>query len=159
MSMVANYLEADLKLIEYFMNKPEDELFERIDELNYDDKENVCYLDKNWDGVHFLLTSQIMGQWAEKSLLNIFIFGDLELSDEYIAIIKPDLVKKVAEKVNSLDVEELLRSFDPLKFEKAEIYGTWLEEDKVYIIEHFNHLRDFYNKVAKNDNGIIVSIF
>lgn len=69
------------------------------------------------------------------------------------------------EKINAIIIDSYLKDFSMEKFEKKNIYPKiWddesLKEDTVKSISlYFEDLRTFYNEAAKNNNGILITIY
>ncbi len=164
MGLIANYFEAELDLLEDLKDISLEELMEMIEEIEEDETLPVCDIDKTWDGLHFLLTEKTIDESNKIDYLSMFIAGEITLNDEeMIAIIMPDQLKNILEEVNKCNIEEKLKGFDPVKFSEADIYPKiWIEEDRDYLstelLESFQELKNFYNEVAYNNNGIIVTI-
>ncbi|EEV89422.1 Domain of uncharacterised function (DUF1877) [Cardiobacterium hominis] len=69
------------------------------------------------------------------------------------------------EKINAIIIDSYLKDFSMEKFEKKNIYPKiWddesLKEDTIKSISlYFEDLRTFYNEAAKNNNGILITIY
>ena len=69
------------------------------------------------------------------------------------------------EKIKAIIIDSYLKDFSMEKFEKKNIYPKiWddesLKEDTVKSISlYFEDLRTFYNEAAKNNNGILITIY
>jgi hypothetical protein len=69
------------------------------------------------------------------------------------------------EKINAIIINSYLKDFSMEKFEKKNIYPKiWddesLKEDTIKSISlYFEDLRTFYNEAAKNNNGILITIY
>ena len=69
------------------------------------------------------------------------------------------------EKINAIIIDSYLKDFSMEKFQKKNISPKiWddvsLKEDTVKSISlYFEDLRTFYNEAAKNNNGILITIY
>ena len=69
------------------------------------------------------------------------------------------------EKINAIIIDSYLKDFSMEKFEKKNRYPKiWddesLKEDTIKSISlYFEDLRTFYNEAAKNNNGILITIY
>ena len=69
------------------------------------------------------------------------------------------------EKINAIIIDSYLKDFSMEKFEKKNIYPKiWddesLKEDTIKSISlYFEDLRTFYNEAAKNNNGILITVY
>ena len=145
-----------------------DDFFETIEELEEKDGTELCDIDKMWDALHFLLNglSAIYGA-PEDNLLSEFIIGSEsfdEESEEFARYIPTEKVIEIDKKLNETNFQDYLKNFDMNKFKENNIYpDIWdYTEEKEEIIEelseHFENLKEFYNKVAENKNIVVVTI-
>ncbi|WP_338935941.1 YfbM family protein [Fusobacterium polymorphum] len=145
-----------------------DNFFETIEELEEKDGTALCDIDKMWDALHFLLNgfSAIYGA-PEDNLLSEFIIGSESFNDEaeeFARYIPTEKVIKIAKKLNEINFEDYLKDFDMNKFAENGIYpDIWSYDDEREEImeelsEHFETLKEFYNKVAENKNIVVITI-
>ena len=145
-----------------------DDFFETIEELEEKDGTELCDIDKMWDALHFLLNelSAIYGA-PEDNLLSKFIIGSENFNDEaeeFARYIPTEKVIEIDKKLNETNFQDYLKNFDMNKFKENNIYpDIWdYTEEKEEIMEelseHFENLKEFYNKVAKNKNIVVVTI-
>ena len=145
-----------------------DDFFETIEELEEKDGTELCDIDKMWDALHFLLNglSAIYGA-PEDNLLSEFIIGSESFNDEaeeFARYIPTEKVIEIAKKLNEINFQDYLKNFDMNKFKENNIYpDIWdYTEEKEEIMEelseHFENLKEFYNKVAENNNIVVVTI-
>lgn len=145
-----------------------DDFFETIEELEEKDGTELCDIDKMWDALHFLLNglSAIYGA-PEDNLLSEFIIGSESFNDEaeeFARYIPTEKVIKIAKKLNEINFEDYLKDFDMNKFAENGIYpDIWSYDDEREEImeelsEHFETLKEFYNKVAENKNIVVITI-
>ena len=145
-----------------------DDFFETIEELEEKDGTELCDIDKMWDALHFLLNglSALYGD-PQDNILSEFIIGSKcfdDDSEEFARYIPTERVAEIANKLNEIDFQDYLKDFDMNKFAENGIYpDIWdYTEEKEEIMEelseHFDNLKEFYNKVAKNENIVVVTI-
>ena len=145
-----------------------DDFFETIEELEEKDETELCDIDKMWDALHFLLNglSALYGD-LQDNILSEFIIGSKcfdDDSEEFKRYIPTERVAEIADKLNEIDFQDYLKDFDMNKFAENGIYpDIWeYDEEREEIMEelseHFDNLKEFYNKVAKNENIVVVTI-
>ena len=145
-----------------------DDFFETIKELEEKDGTELCDIDKMWDALHFLINgiSAIYGA-TEDNILSEFIIGSENFNDEseeFQRYIPTERVIEIAKKLNEINFQDYLKNFDMTNFAENGIYpDIWdYTEEKEEIMEelseHFENLKEFYNKVAKNKNIVVVTI-
>ena len=145
-----------------------DNFFETIEELEEKDGTELCDIDKMWDALHFLLNglSALYGD-PQDNILSEFIIGSKcfdDDSEEFARYIPTERVAEIANKLNEIDFQDYLKDFDMNKFAENGIYpDIWeYDEEREEIMEelseHFENLKEFYNKVAENKNIVVVTI-
>lgn len=140
-----------------------EDLFEKIEDLQEDGNCKFVDIGKMWDGLHFLLTNVSASEPIENNEISEFIVGVEVLNDDdFIAFSNTKDVKRIIEKINQINFDEFEHTFSPKKFKQKEIYpDIWRDENKEYLFkelkESFILLKKFYNE-NKNQN-IIVSIY
>ena len=166
MGMYAMYQEVKKEDFKKLLES--DDFFETIEELEEKDGTELCDIDKMWDALHFLLNglSAIYGA-PEDNLLSEFIIGSESFNDEaeeFARYIPTEKVIKIAKKLNEINFEDYLKDFDMNKFAENGIYpDIWSYDDEREEImeelsEHFETLKEFYNKVAENKNIVVITI-
>ena len=166
MGMYAMYQEVKKEDFKKLLES--DDFFETIEDLEEKDGTELCDIDKMWDALHFLLNglSALYGD-PQDNILSEFIIGSKcfdDDSEEFKRYIPTERVAEIADKLNEIDFQDYLKDFDMNKFAKNGIYpDIWdYTEEKEEIMEelseHFDNLKEFYNKVAKNENIVVVTI-
>jgi len=136
--------------------------------LEEKDGTELCDIDKMWDALHFLINgiSAIYGA-TEDNILSEFIIGSENFNDEseeFQRYIPTERVIEIAKKLNEINFQDYLKNFDMTNFAENGIYpDIWdyieeKEEIMEELSEHFENLKEFYNKVAKNKNIVVVTI-
>ena len=166
MGMYAMYQEVKKEDFKKLLES--DDFFETIEELEEKDGTELCDIDKMWDALHFLLNglSALYGD-PQDNILSEFIIGSKcfdDDSEEFTRYIPTERVAEIANKLNEIDFQDYLKDFDMNKFAENGIYpDIWeYDEEREEIMEelseHFETLKEFYNKVAKNKNIVVVTI-
>ena len=166
MGMYAMYQE--IKKEDFKKLLESDDFFETIEELEEKDGTELCDIDKMWDALHFLLNglSALYGE-PQDNILSEFIIGSKNFDDnseEFKRYIPTERVAEITNKLNEIDFQDYLKDFDMNKFAENGIYpDIWsYDEEREEIMEelseHFETLKEFYNKVAKNKNIVVVTI-
>ena len=166
MGMYAMYQEVKKEDFKKLLES--DDFFETIEDLEEKDGTELCDIDKMWDALHFLLNglSAIHGT-PEDNILSEFIIGSesfVEESEDFTRYIPTERVIKIAKKLNEINFEDYLKDFDMNKFAENGIYpDIWSYDDEREEImeelsEHFETLKEFYNKVAENKNIVVITI-
>ena len=166
MGMYAMYQEVKKEDFKKLLES--DDFFETIEELEEKDGTELCDIDKMWDALHFLLNglSALYGD-PQDNILSEFIIGSKNFDDdseEFKRYIPTERVIEIAKKLNEINFEDYLKDFDMNKFAENGIYpDIWsYDEEKEEIMEelseHFENLKEFYNKVAENKNIVVVTI-
>ena len=163
MGMCAVYQE--IKQDDFKKLLESNDLFETLEELEEKDGTELCDIDKMWNAIFFLLTGEPYS--SEDSLFNELIFGSENFDDESEEVaryIPTERVIDIAKKLNEINFQDYLKDFDMTNFAENGIYpDIWdYTEEKEEIMEelskHFENLKEFYNKVAKNKNIVVVTI-
>ena len=125
--------------------------------------ESTLDIDKSWHGIHFLLTGS---PWEGKPPLSYVVLGGqpMDIIDmEYgpPRYITNEQVKEVYKALIQLPIDEIVQSYNAVKFEAAEIYpGIWGEEGQEleYLLNYINQIISFLELAVKNDQSIIFYI-
>ena len=166
MGMYAMYQEVKKEDFKKLLES--DDFFETIENLEEKDGTELCDIDKMWDALHFLLNglSALYGD-PQDNILSEFIIGSKNFDDdseEFTRYIPTERVAEIANKLNKIDFQDYLKDFDMNKFAENGIYpDIWeYDEEREEIMEelseHFETLKEFYNKVAENKNIVVVTI-
>jgi hypothetical protein len=129
-------------------------------------KREVLSLEKAWHGVHYLLAGA-----AEPGpeLRSQAVLGGVELGDDPEGFsgygparyFRAAQVRELNEELRRPDVEsEAAARFDPAKMSQLRIYPGWRagEQDKEWLMDAFQRLRDFYLSAAAQGRAIITCL-
>ena len=165
MGLIACYMEADAAIVNELKQRPSEERFEYLEELEEDGVQEVFDMDKMWDAVHYLLTVERSLHLCKKDLLSEAIFGHSILEEEE-GILSYSTFEQVAlmvEELDKVDTKTVFEHFDPKALKKQGVYpDIWLTVDKEEVakemIAAFHGLRAFYHQMAEKKKMVIVSI-
>ena len=128
----------------------------------------MFFIDKLWDGLHFLLTKVTASEPLEGNPLSEAIVGVKNFSDEedadFIAYILPESVWTIMNELERFDIDGAIEGFQPKEFAQAGIYpNIWMHENKEELRkelkECFLALVHFYQKAVEMKKAVIVSIY
>jgi hypothetical protein len=133
------------------------ELVEAIEEAW--DEDNLAECDKAWDAMHRLLTDGALEFGNGPEPLRHCVLGPNQLHDEddyIVSLVSPDEVKAVARAlmgITEASFAERYRTIVPHDY--APEYG---DEDRDYTWEHFQGVRELYQKAAKRDRFVLFTV-
>lgn len=124
---------------------------------------NNLYLDKSWDGIHFLLTGKKDLQRDQKNIISYALGGEKTIDDSDFPIITyltADKVVSVAELLNKIPIKEFLARYNGKSMKENDIYPRleWSKDDADYLIIYFEQLKKFYQDAAKEKKAILISV-
>lgn len=145
----------------YVVNKRSESKLDRISGLQ---SENELWLDKAWHGIHFLLTGSA---WEGKEPLNFLVVAGeaIKGTDNGYGedrAFTSEQVKNIDKELQGISKEEFESRFDSAKMMEEDIYPTiWdrpKEEDDTlgYISEYFVEMKQYINRIAEQNMGMIV---
>ena len=163
MGMIANYQAvSDMEFEQGFD-------LDDVESLQEKEDAEICDIDKMWDALHFLLTGKSAAEPLENNLISEAIVGQFlasgEDTGEFIAGIRSDRVKEIAEALQTIDFEGYIEQFNMNKFAENEIYpDIWEYEEEADEIKDdlrlsFESLKKFYEKMSKQGSAVLVSIY
>jgi hypothetical protein len=127
-----------------------------------DEPEYSIDVDKAWDVIHFMLTSQAKGT---EDPLSWAVLGGEEIGEEVgygpARFLSPDQVQAVAAALEKLSIEEFVRGFKPAEMTVAEVYpvGIWERDGQDgldYVLENYQHMVTFYRDTASRGDGAVL---
>lgn len=168
MGMLACYMEADRELIERLKTESGEEIFETIEEIDEEGEAEVYDMDKLWDGLHFIMTGVSANAPRESTPLSEAVLGAEMFTDddddEFIAYIYPERAAEISAALNEFDIEKALAGFKPHMLAENDIYPDIWDDDKTDELKKelsgsFCGLKEFYQAMADEGKGVIVSIY
>lgn len=136
-------------------------IYAYLDRLSAD--ERYLDIDKNWHGLHFLLTdSGSLGATQVLGPLGNVVLGGTptkwEASYGPVRFLTPREVKEVADALAQLNEEDLRRRYDSEAFLAADIYPQgWDQTSLDYLMAAFCQVRDFFKQAAEEGNVVLLS--
>lgn len=128
------------------------------------DTDHCIDIDKAWQGIHYLFN---FSPWEGSPPAKWIIFGDIPIRSfdggyGPARYLNPSQVSYVYQLMESISEDELKKRYDPVQFDKAEIYPTfWLREKEEafeYLIRHYRQLKTLYQKAVVAGEHILMII-
>jgi hypothetical protein len=124
---------------------------------------SALYLDKTWNGIHFLFTgNSFEGEWPFNFLMAGENIGDEDVGYGPARALRAAQVKEVSEALKPLTPEEMSKRFDPKKMMELDIYPfIWdrdpKEDDTLgYLMDFYGKLKSFIHQTAENNMALII---
>ncbi|MDO4645416.1 MAG: YfbM family protein [Propionibacteriaceae bacterium] len=146
-----------------FLNK--EKLPVQIAELEKKDDVPSCDLGKLWDGLHYLLTGIRTQDAVDEGLHSEVILGikPLKIGYDFASGIPAADVVRIADAIELVDINALIRAADFQAFEAAGVYPAIWDEDPELLRDeltgYFHQLRDFYRQARDRGHSVIVGIW
>ena len=129
-------------------------------------KREVLSLEKAWHGVHYLLagTAEPGSELRSQAVLGgVELGNDPEGFSGYgpARFFRAAHVRELSEELRRPEVEaEAAARFDPAKMSQLQIYPGWQagNEDREWLMDAFQRLRDFYSSAATQERAIITCL-
>jgi len=128
-------------------------------------KREVLSLDKAWHGLHYLLSGTVE---PGPELLSQAVLGGVDLDDDPEGFscygparyFRAAQVRVLSEVLHCPEVEtETAARFDPVAMSRLRIYPGWAQdEEKVWLMDAFRRLRDFYGSAAAQGKAIVTCL-
>ncbi|MCD0476621.1 YfbM family protein [Flavobacterium sp. EDS] len=168
MGMIAEYLMIDQETLDSLIDLSNEDLTNKIFEIEETEKFERIDIDKIWDVLHFFLTGVSASEPIEDNKLSEAVVGvdnfnpDDENAD-FVSLIKNEALAEIVIVIEKVDFEKLTTNFDLQLLKKNKIYpnGIW-KDDRAQLLEEIkeslNSILDFYKKALLTKHHIIVSI-
>jgi Domain of unknown function (DUF1877) len=168
MGMIAAYIMVDEKLLSSLMDLKNEELANKLFEIEESENHESIDIDKIWDALHFFLTGVSASEPIEGNELSEAIVGvhNFNIDDEdadFISCIENEELSTIITAIENFDFENHAKNFDPKILKKNKIYpnGIW-EDPKEQLISEFkevlNEILEFYRKALSAKQHIVISI-
>lgn len=168
MGMIAEYLMIDDETLNSFMDLNNEDLTNKLFEIEESQKFKRIDIDKIWDVLHFFLTGVSASKPIEYDKLSEGVLGvdNFNLDEEnadFVAFTINEALVEIIEAIEKVDFEKLAANFDLGILKKNKIYpnGIW-EEKKVDLLEEIkdalNEILNFYKEALFTKHHIVVSI-
>lgn len=142
--------------------KAEPSLFEVDASAAEESESGSLYLDKSWEGIHYLLTGGKVGEGEEP--LSLIMFSGQHFDEEQdmgygpACYLEQEQVAIIAKALSIWDEARFRQRFIPEEMEAAEIYPTgWSndpEDQFQYLWEYFTQLKTFYSEASQEGQAI-----
>ena len=162
MGIQAAYTTVDTAELDRLVQLPPSDLGDAIEALETAGAPTL-YLDKMWDGLHFLMTgvsasSPIEGDPLSEAVVGVHVFD----SEDFVGCTEVDELPGIIAALKAVSPAALLDSVDFSAFARAEIYpNTWTDERAALAAElsaAFAELLDFHRAALAAERHLIVSI-
>lgn len=162
MGIQAAYTRVDEATLDRLVEMEPSTLAAAVEKLE-DDGAPTVYLDKMWDGLHFLLTGVSAGAPIEDNKLSEAVVGvHVFDSDDFIGCTELDELPQIIAALEGVDITELLDEVDFSTFAQADLYpNTWADDRAALVIEltqAFTALLDVHRDCLVAGTHLIVSI-
>ena len=166
MGMIGNYLRVTKDELENYLADSsllEDRVY---DDENHNDI-NLIDVDKSWEGLFFLLTGKSLATAEEASTPLLWtltppqeIDTDQDMGYGPATYTTIEQTKEVNDALNKISVDELRNKYNGKLMKEMGIYPEiWDNNESLeYLIEHFNTVKEFYNKAAAGNQAVIIFI-
>jgi hypothetical protein len=136
----------------------------------YEPSDRELDLDKSWHGLHYLFTGTA---WEGELPGSFLVTGGQDIGDEdsgwgLVRALSPAQVRDIAGFLALLSPQELEQRFDAKRMAGLEIYPDviWTRaeeadgtnEELTYLIEAFGNVREFVERAAEADDGLLISL-
>lgn len=168
MGMIAEYLMIDEETLNVLMDLNNEDLTNKIFEIEENEKFEYMDIDKLWDLLHFFLTGVLASQPIEYDKLSEAVLGvdNFNLDDDnadFVTFTKNEHLAGIINAIEKVDFVKLEANFDLEILKEKNVYpsGIW-EEEKADLLREIkdalNEILVFYKKALLTKNHIIVSI-
>lgn len=161
MSMVGNYKQISPAALEVLQEDPT--TIEGVIYAEHDSADGTTlYLDKAWQGIHFILTGTT--GIGDTPLFHVALGGhDIGEDLDYgpVRFLSPVEVVNATEALASITEAEFKKRFDPQAMMDNQIYPfteKCTPEDADYLVDYFKQLKKFYSDTASHGNAMLVYI-
>jgi hypothetical protein len=158
----AAYTTVDTAELDRLVELPSDDLVDAVEALETAGAPTL-YLDKMWDGLHFLMTgasasSPIEGDPLSEAVVGVHVFD----ADDFVGCTEVDELPGIVAALEAVSLAALLQSVDFSAFARADIYpNAWADEPAALGAElsrAFTELLDFHRAALAAERHVIVSI-
>lgn len=145
--------------------------FQKYVSDNFYSTDNTVYLDKFWDGLHFLLTgyASYNDDPSNKSFEQIVLydgfFGQMDVADKLdvsVRYISKFRVADIVKALEGMNIDELLKEADFNAFNEADIYPNFwhnIDDDMIGGLKDlFEKFKQFYQTALKNNRSVLITI-
>jgi len=162
MGIQAAYTQVDEPTLDRLVTLPPDQLADALEALETAGAPTV-YLDKLWDGLHFLLTGRsastpIDGDPLSEAVVGVHVFE----GEDYVGCTEHDELPGIIAALEAVDLPALLATTRFETFAAAEVYpAIWTEDPErlgAELAEAFGLLVDVHRAARAARGHLVVSI-
>jgi len=162
MGIQAAYTLVDEQTLDRLVESAPEHLVDELERLELCEGSTV-YLDKLWDGLHFLLTgvsasTPIDGSPLSEAVVGVHVFD----SDDFIGCTEQDELAAIIAALDAVDVDALLAAADFTAFSEAGLYPSiWDGDDdslRRELSAAFTTLCQIHRRAAAEGMHLIISI-
>lgn len=163
MGMRAAYTLVDELTLDRLVSLAPEVLVSTLEDLESGGSPTV-YLDKMWDGLHFLLTGVSAASPRDddplsESVVGVHVFG----GEDFVGCTENDELQTIIEALESLDRDEVIGAADFTAFAKAGIYPNIWDDDPATLrrelTEAWDALASVHRRAAAEGHHLVISIF
>lgn len=168
MDLIAQYTIIDHQVLTGLMKLDDDGLINAVMEINNADTDEVCRINKLWDGLHFLLTGVPAQNAPENSPLSRAVLGShMFVEDDeafFISYTTQQELPEILDAMRFVDFTALAKKFKPALFREQHIYpDIWHDNHSVALFcelnEAFQSLLEFVETAHASGKNIIFSVY
>ncbi|MCK2037821.1 YfbM family protein [Microbacterium sp. SSW1-49] len=161
--MRAAYTLVDERTLDRLVSLAPEVLVSTLEELESGGSPTV-YLDKMWDGLHFLLTGVSAATPRDddplsESVVGVHVFD----GEDFVGCTENDELQTIIEALESLDRDEVIGGADFAAFAEAGIYpNVWDDDPDVLrreLTDAWDALASVHRRAADEGHHLVISIF
>lgn len=162
MGMQAAYMMVDEATLDRLADVPPDELADALEELETSGA-TTLYLDKIWDGLHFLLTgvsatSPVEDEKLSEAVVGVHVFD----AEDFVGCSEVDELPGIIAALENVSPKALLDEVDFASFTRAKVYPNIWDGDSTALATElttaFTDLLAFHRACLAAGRHLVVSI-
>ena len=163
MGMRAAYTLIDEGTLDRLVSLSPEVLLSTLEELEEAGAPTV-YVDKMWDGLHFLLTGVSASAPREddplsEAVVGVHAFG----GDDFVGCTENDELEPIIDALDAVDLDEALAKVDFAAFTSARVYpNIWTDDPaqlRAELTDAFAELRRVHQQAADAQRHLVISIY
>lgn len=166
--MIAEYLMVDEETLNSLMDLKNEDLSNKLFEIEESEKFERMDIDKVWDALHYFLTGvsaskPIEGDKLSEAVVGIHNFNIDDEDADFITCTENEELIEIITAIENIKFDKLTNNFDPKMLKKNKVYPKGIDQDsKEQLIKDFketlDEILDFYKKALATKHHIVVSI-
>ena len=168
MGMIAEYLMIDEETLNSLMDLNNEDLTNKLFEIEESGKFVCMDIDKIWDALHCFLTGvsasePIEGDKLSEAIVGIHNFNIDDEDADFITCTENEELTEIITAIEKIEFDKLASNFDPKTLKKNKVYPKGIEQDsKEQLLGEFkqalSEILEFYKKAVSTKHHVIVSI-